>query len=245
MSKYNKKPFTKKGYNDKYAVKKVDKTQDKAIKRIERKVNAMENRKELKYRDVVVDDPFSTNGQITSLNPIDRGDQYFEREGDNIYTKSIRISYIITKPAAVLNSDQSPPFQVRCVLMWDKANNGSSAVQLFTGATPTPIEEANSIFDNRQQATIINAPYYQGTRDRFKVLYDRIHVINNSSSMVANSLVVRKTIPLSGAKILFTNAGDTGAPAEIPQRQLLWITFCAGSADTAQNFTSRLFYTDD
>lgn len=225
------------------AVKKVDIVQNKEIKSLKRKVKTLQNRPEQKYMDHVFDDFPSTNGIAYSLiNNIKRGDNYNQRMGDNIYIKKIRFSYILTKPVA----DPQPPYQIRMILMWDKAPHGSGAFQLFTGTAPDEQQEANALLDDRAGMTTINAPYYVGTRDRFKILYDQIHVINSEDINVAKSLVVRKTIPLSGAKVTYTNVDSTVTGYEaLTQRNLVFLHFTAGSASTAINLTTRVFYTDD
>jgi len=224
---------------------KKDYSQDKAIKNIQIKIKKMENKKELKYKDTTHNVAPDTTGNAVSLcSGLVRGDEYNEREGDNIYAKSLRFSYILTKPSVAVDAS-SPPYQVRMIILWDLARNGQNAVQLFTGVAPTDEEEANAVFDDRDGMTTINAPYYHGTRDRYKILYDKIHVINSTNPQVNNSIVVRKSIPLSGAKITYTDVGDTGAVSELVNRSLIFINFTSGSATTALNFTSRLFYTDD
>jgi len=225
------------------AVKKVDIVQNKEIKSLNRKVTKLQKQKELKYYDSVFDSTPGTSGIAFSLvNKIKRGTNYNQREGDNIYCKKVRLSYILTKPTAV----PQPPFQIRMVLMWDLQANGTGAFQMFTGTAPDATQEANSLFDDRAGMTTINSPYYQNTRDRFKILYDQIHVINSDDPDCSKSLVVRKTIPLSGAKVNYTDQDDETSDFELlPQRNLVLLYFCAGSATTIMNMSCRTFFTDD
>lgn len=148
----------------------------------------------------------------------------------------------MTKPA---ESPQTP-FQIRCIILWDKSNNGGGSFNIFTGTSPTAFLESNSIFDNRDGMTNINAPYSMITRDRYKVLHDRVHVINSvGGTASATSQFYKGFIKLSGAKVQYTDAGDTGDIDELATRNLVFLYFCAGSETTEINFTARLFYHDD
>lgn len=226
--------------------KRSAKPRTKVDKGLSRRITRLENRREIKYNDATTDtSPDTTPTSLSLVQLIDRGDQYNEREGDNIYCKKVRFSYILTKPA-VASAGPSPPYQIRMVMLWDKVTGGGGSYQVFTGTAPTAKELSSAIFDNRDGMTTINAPYSEYTRDRFKILYDRVHIIENKSPETAATVFVRKTIPLSGAKVEFTDVTYDVDPIEqIPERNLIFLYFCAGSTTTAINYTSRLYYTDD
>jgi len=225
--------------------KRSSKPRTKVDKKLSRRISKLENRREIKYKDLTASAIPTTDGVVLSLvNTITRGDQYNERDGDNIFTKKVRLSYILTKPA--ITEGQGAPYQIRCILFWDKVTSGGSTFQLFTGTAPDAKQLSCSLLDDRDGMTTINSPYSENTRDRFKILYDRIHVINNFDPFQAKSLVVRKTIPLSGAKVEYVDVDyDVNPIEQLPERNLVFVYFCAGSTTTAMNFTSRVFYTDD
>lgn len=237
-SQYVKKPKV----NTNYSVKKVDKVQDKELKAINRKLAKLETRRELKYRDVTnTTMPLATGSQAISMTAsLHRGDQYNEREGDNIYAERLSFSYLLTKPT----SNPSPTFQFRIICLWDKNANGSGSLQVFTGVTPSALEEANALFDTRDGMTDINAPYSEITKDRYKILHDKIHIINNDSVVCEKSIHERGSILLHGAKVQYTDT-ESGGSNLLAAKNLIWLWFCAGSEDTNINFTSRLFYYDD
>lgn len=235
------KPMPRRRFTSK---KRSAKPRSKVDKSLSRRITRIENTRELKYYDSTTTIVPSAAGAALSLvQLIHRGDEYNERAGDNIYTKKVRFSYIITKPEYL--TPPAPTYQIRCVLLWDKTNAGGGNFQIFTGVAPIPKEESCSIFDDRDGMTNINAPYNIATKDRFKILYDRIHIIDSATSAASYSRHVRKTIPLSGAKVQYTDAGDAGGIDELPLRNLVFLYFCAGSTETHINFTARVFYNDD
>jgi len=150
----------------------------------------------------------------------------------------LRLSYIITFEPSI------ETLQYRIVVLWDKSNNGGGTFQLFTGGSPTPQQESCSLFDDYAGQTITQAPYNYGTRSRYKILYDRMHVMNHGDATVNNSIYVRKTIQLSGAIINYTDAGDAGGIDELMQRNLIVCLITSGSGDNNINLACRTFYTD-
>jgi len=225
--------------------KRTIKPKTKIDKKLSRRITKLEKQREMKYYDTTnTIKPTAAGTALSLVQLIHRGDQYNEREGDNIYTSGLKYSYILTKPAS--SPDPQPPYQIRCIILWDKANNGGGSFNIFTGVAPTAILESTSIFDNRDGMTNINSPYSMMTKDRYKILYDRIHVMNSTGGISAASSIVQKGfIKLSGAKVQYTDAEDAGGIDELVSRNLIFLYFCAGTEEVAINFTARLFYHDD
>jgi len=224
--------------------KKSAKPKSKVDKSLSRRITKLEKQREMKYFDTTVAaSPIADGYAVSLVQLMHRGDQYNEREGDNIYTSGLKFSYILTKPATM--ASECPPYQIRCIILWDKSNNGGGGFNIFTGTSPTADIESSSIIDNRDGMTTINAPYSMMTKDRYKILYDKVHVINNESSNCVKSTMHKGFIKLSGAKVQYTDAGNAGDIDELVQRNLIFLYFCAGSTTTQINATFRLFYHDD
>jgi len=226
-------------------VKKSSKPKSKVDKKLSRRITKLEKQKEMKYYDVTSTTTPSADGVALSLvQGIVRGDQYNEREGDNLYTSGLRYSYILTKPAP--ETGDSPTYQIRVMFLWDKQNNAGTSFNIFTSTSPTSVLEASSILDDRDGMTNINAPLNMMTKDRFKILYDKIHIINSmGGTSTIMSQVYRGFIKLSGAKVQYTDSGDSGDISEVVSRNLICLYFCAGSVTTAINLTTRVYYHDD
>lgn len=150
---------------------------------IARSVKAMVN-VEYKFHDVKV----TSAAQATSPTPIQLvniaiGDSGSQRDGNQLKAVGIYLKYLWTIDASATNT------QVRVLLVHDKQTNGA----IFTGAD---VLADVSAIDN------IISPYNLDNKYRFRILYDRVHQMNNGGNQ---SVTAKKFIKLN-EKLRYDNA---------------------------------------
>lgn len=225
--------------------KKSGKPVTRADKRLSRRISKLENSIEKKYLDFTTDD-FPTNNGIAKslLSGMADGNNYNQRIGNEVVSNRIFFQYRLFNPAYA-DSPPAAPAQVRMLLLWDKQFNGfeGGVFNIFTGTSPTTLELSTALLDNRSGMISINAPYNQNTKDRFQILYDKVHNMNHGSDIYGVVHNVKKMIPLHNAKVKYSDA--TSGQATLPSRNLVLVYFDSLSTEpTNINWTMRYFYTD-
>jgi len=140
---------------------------------------------ELKYKDT--SDGGSTideSGNITLLNALALGTAATARVGMRINMRSVHLKYIITGPTYTsTNSAFAQYAHARVMLVLDLQPNG---------ATPT----LSDILEDTTAGIGILSPIYLANGARFKVLYDKRHVVN-AQTVIAAANTTQNTMLLS------------------------------------------------
>lgn len=211
----------------------------KVDKSLARRITRLEKQPEVKYLDFTTDSAVTTTGTTLSLiSHMDDGPDYNERIGDKIISKRVYLQYRLVV-------DTAAAWQVRVICGWDKQTDAGLAYSLFTGTSPLTTELSTALLDNRAGMVTMNAPYNQNTKDRYKILYDKVHNINPPDLDVGSYVInVKKMINLNNAVVQYS-AGVQTIDA-LPSRNLFVAYYYSLSAvDVIQmNLTSRFFYID-
>jgi len=221
--------------------KKSSKPKSKVDKKLSMRISKLENSIETKYIDSASGGAITTAGQTFSfLQGMGQGDNYDQRIGNQITSKKLKFIYNIFDPSDTAVA----PSQVRVMIYWDLQFNGNTYSELFTGTSPDADSLSSCVLDNRAGQITVSAFYNENTKQRYKILYDRVHNINHGSSAIGQVVHVNKTISLSNAKMIF--ADTTATAASVPSRALLLSYFyVTGAAQVpVMNFVSRYFFTD-
>lgn len=117
---------------------------------------------ELKFNDASFSTDATTTGAITALNNMAAGDTALLRDGNRIKMKSIQLRFTLENEAQNQNN------AVRMMIVYDRNANLSTASIATAGTGPLDTITIQSL---RQVATV----------SRFKVLWDKVYVLNSQS----------------------------------------------------------------
>jgi len=222
-------------------------TLQKEVKNMDKRIKQIKDDEELKYIDVlqgtanIPASGGSAQGLITLLNPAVTGDLPLNnREGGEIRCTSVQIrAHILTGSTAVTDF----PTEFRCILFWDRQPN-VSAPTLYTSGTGSG---TMGLIDNTTITPIIHAPLNHQVSERYKVLYDKIFILNGTGSddsvPVAKFLTIRKKL---NRKTKYTKTAGVGSVTDIITNALYFVVFNgSGNDDSSAIWGSRVYFKDD
>lgn len=231
-------------YNNRATVKKVDKYQDKKIKQLEKKVNALEDKPEVKYSLQSSDGTLTTTTPQLTIGPlIDNGNDIDDRIGNKITMKWMeyraRVGF-----TDVLSLDT--PFSVRVIILWDKRTNGNVLDTFFLNTTTSPSEErlANSLLDDRDGITLIQAPYYYDLKDRFTILHDKTYITRQNYPEERPILYINKTLNLHNALVEYNLLDEQDDGGALLRRSIRTVLILQDNGNASAQQFIRFFFTD-
>jgi len=178
---------------------------------------------EFKSVDVLADAAScSTTTGIVLLNGMTTGAAINQRVGREVTLRYVQFQYVVRCNTAGVDQ------QVRVVLVYDRQTNGSAPA-------------FNDVFD----VTNVTCARRLENRKRFKILYDRTHVLNaigEAGSQVARRFYRRLRHPVT------FNSGNTGLVGDITTGSvyLLFIsTQAAGTNAALIDYQTRIRYSDN
>lgn len=213
---------------------KVDKNLSKRITKLEREI-------EVKYKDTYLNDnPSTATPILTLLNGMTQGvDDTANRIGSQINATSVQLKYLIRT-----NSANLTPARLRVMLVWDRQANG---------AVPT-MAGTRGILDDATISDFTIAPYSKQTDKRFKVVYDKLHVINpevilNATTGATTTLVPKEVSKFKVIKLkrLIKFNDTAGATINSIETNSLFFIMIAENGPTNQptyDLSVRFFYKD-
>lgn len=180
---------------------------------------------ELKDIDTdVIAGTFNTTGSVILLNGVAQGSEFNTRIGRKFLMKSLLLRFTIFQGStAVL------PSQARWMVVYDKqANAGTPAI--------------TDILDSASAVSFTNLT----NRDRFIIIYDKIHTIGATTGTDNYMQYVKKYRKMN----LEVTNGGVGATAASIQTGALWLVTCGDrpAGTTAARFEAaltRVRFTDD
>lgn len=220
----------------------------KQIDNMSKRVKEIQADEELKWSDVFTSAtiPSSTGGAAGLLTPLILtvvGDLPLNnREGAMIRATSVQIRIHLI---AGSTPTSQYPTEIRTILFWDKqANSGTPT--LYT-AGPYTGPGSNGLLDNTTVgAALSHSPFNRGSSERFRVLYDKVHVLQSSGESgvpLVKFLTIKKKL---GRMVKFTQGAGVGTTADVISNQLWLVFFCsAGSNSASATFGSRVYFKDD
>lgn len=171
---------------------------------------------ELKYNDAAFAADATTTGAIVALNNMAAGDTALLRDGNKILMKTIQLRFTIENEANNQNN------AVRMLIVYDKQPNLAAATIAGAGTGPLDTITIQSL---RQVATT----------SRFKVLMDRVYVINSTSDTAGALQIMHDEayikIPSDCQLTQFAD-GAAGAPQTGNLLLMYFGNVAAGAADT-------------
>jgi len=151
---------------------------------------------ELKFNDNAFATDATTTGAITALNQMAAGDTALLRDGNKILMKSIQLRFTLENEA--LNQNNA----VRMLVVYDKNANLGTASIATAGTGPL---DSITIQSLRQVATM----------SRFKVLSDKVYVLNSTSDTAGALQIIHDELFIKIPKDCQLTAfadGVSGAP---------------------------------
>lgn len=207
------------------------------VKNVSKSVKEIQAKEELKYVDTFLNgSALTSTATLTLLNGMTLGDDVSNRDGNSIAPTSIQCRYLLSGVATSTNSD----IVARHMILWDSQANG---------AAPS----AGDILDGATIATSILSPYKRQYQKRFKILYDKVHVLRPQMVDPANATteilvpVVYKKVKRSLSRVTnFRNAQNTGTITDIATNSLysLWVTNAATALATV-SAGYRMYFKDN
>lgn len=215
--------------------KKVYKKKAPSTVALSKRIKAIEHEIELKAFDTYnVSTSVTTSGTQNLLNAIGRNVAEYQRIGNQIKTTSVQI-----KLSAILNTLSLVPNTMRLIVFWDRqCNNG---LPTMIGAATVP-----SVLDSDYVTEPILMPYNINSRDRYTILYDKMHVIGINDIVGGFPVQVRVNINkyIKASRMCrFDDAGTT--VASITTNALYcWYVTDQGANGPNVKFASRVYYKD-
>lgn len=225
-----KKPKSK-GYKDNYAVKKVDKNQDKALKALTKKVAKLEASPEVKYKfaSSLAQVPGVAGSTFFGLN-IGQGDDFDQRIGEEIMLKKQEWIINVIMPASTSS------VRYRCIFFMDRQTDGNPPALLTSTSLAAGLLDDSVILDTQY------SPHNPRCSERYIVYYDKSFIYNRPDSLVAerHAIMLGKTF---NTKIKYATSGST--IAALPSK-CMHVAIFAVSATSVGTFDihSKTYFTD-
>lgn len=201
------------------------------LKKVNKKVNLILRGIEVKRTLITIGGALTiTNGSVDWLTGVDLNTGSDDRIGEMITAKNLRLRYRLHLVAASTHD-----FELVRIMIVKQMQS--------LNTKPT----AALILENVSNDSFLN----QSTGKRFKILYDRSHVLNRFAGVVgapvdSSTRIFTKTIKLRNMKVKYNTIAvnvATGAGGEVNQLFLVMITD-AGANPAIIDFASDFQYTD-
>lgn len=247
MTTYNKKKTNK--YTKKENLYKAEQPKIyKAVSSLNKKIKNIEKNQELRFIDYTTTlQNVSLTGNLYLLNGSTQGDTPDDkRQGSDITVTSLQMRYHVypgSDPAA-------SPTEVRVIVFWDKQANSSFPTILRTVGT-------NGVLDDSTIAQPVHSPYSRMASSRYKILYDKVHVMNATAvrtfnpatgattNMSVEATYVSVKIPCKRI-VKYTDTGNSGTQADIISNSLWLLTIGSDPLESANFYCgSRVYFKDD
>lgn len=143
------------------------KTKKRTYDRVSRTLNPKASGEELKFVEYTGDYTSHTVGEISLLNGIPSGAHVNARIGNRIEMKTLRLR-MVPEYSSDFTASTSPPGHVRCVVLYDRSNNGltpdatSMFGMVFSGSV--------AVYNENMWLAGVSVP----NRERFVILADEI-----------------------------------------------------------------------
>ncbi|MGN5493394.1 hypothetical protein, partial [Campylobacter coli] len=140
-------------------------------KNLARRVKKLEHSEELKYVDYYDTTALTTTGFLIPLSITAQGDDFNQRVGEEVTAKYMNMKLKYGKTTASINSQI-----YRFIVFWDLQTNGVGPTQLTSTSLIT------GVLDNGTITDALISPHNYRTRERYHILYDKLHHVNAQSS---------------------------------------------------------------
>lgn len=213
--------------------KKMEKKGKKPVptnKQLATRINRLRKQGEMKYEDVSNASAISPTGTIIALSTLAQGDNVEERVGEEVTQKYMNMNCFLT------HSPDVNPGLVRVIVFWDLQTNAVGPTALAS------TDPQLGLLDNVIITSPLLSPHNYRCHDRYKVLYDKVWIINPLSSAVLATHHVKKNFNLHNAKIKYgsSNSGVAG----IVGRALYCMVIGPTNANLAINMNFRSWFGD-
>lgn len=141
------------------------------ISTLNKKIKRLEDSIELKYFDTVFFNTIDNTGELHLINGMASGATQITRVGAEIEATSVQFRFAIdTNPQNVGGCQR-----VRMILFWDSQPNGAAPT---LAGDPLSGGGAGALLNNGTITQLVYAPYQYENQERFRILYDKIFVLN-------------------------------------------------------------------
>lgn len=209
----------------------------KQVMNVKKSVKDLKSKDELKYLDTFINgSSLTSTATLTLLNGMTLGDDVSNREGNQISPTSIQCRYVLGGVATSLDQD----IVVRHIVFWDSQANGSAP-------------SSGDLLDQATISSITIAPYKRQYQKRFKIVYDKTHVLSpkmadpaNATTQILIPLIYKKFKRALGRVVNYRNAQNTGTITDIATNSLysLFVTNNA-AANATVSAGYRMYFKDD
>jgi len=197
------------------------------VKSVNRKVNKILAQTEKKFTNITITGVLTATSTVDWLSPVDLNTGNEDRIGQKITGKSLSIRYSFRFATASTHHHEL----IRVlIVIYREANSGKPA--------------AASILENVTPKSFMSL----ATADRFRIIYDRTHVLNRLADLAVDSStsLIVKRINLRDLNMTYNStavAESTGVGGE--KNQLMLVTITDAGANFANiEFASQLIFTD-
>lgn len=173
------------------------------VKSLDRRIKKIRLNEELSHKDTFYNSQtFSTSANISVLNAMLQGDTNITRDGNNISVTSVQWRFRFQ-----LDTDNLLPVVIRHLVLWDSQPNGA-------------LPGLSDVLDNSVITTAVFAPYNSDFQKRFKILHDKVMVLNpqvisdfdvttgTTSTLIPVTMLDKGKRSLSRVAKYDANAGD-------------------------------------
>lgn len=207
---------------------KKDAVQDKKIENVQKSIQKINSKMELKWFDLLSSVSVSTTASLFSLcHPQQGTGAALLRVGQQIRPTSLQFRGRFTVDSAATFT----PI-VRMIVFWDKQPNA---------ALPT----SALLLDATVITPLVSAPYNHANSDRFKILFDRRWTVEGQPALTSlNSRLIKGNIKL-GRQMKF-NTTNGGTIADITSNSLICLLVSNDATNTPLVATGfRTYYKDN
>jgi len=198
--------------------------------RLETRVRKLERSNELKFTDTYSTTAPVSTGVLICPSLLAQGDDSTNRLGEEITNKYLNMMIRWIHPLG------NVPEQLRVLVFWDMQVNGAGA-DLATSL-------ATSVLDNSVVATLLLAPHNYRTKKRYKILHDKVYVIDPDSTGTDKIRFIRRNFNLHNARTKYNVGGSTINISTITTRAL-YIAHVTTTANTSTIAVgARLWFVD-
>lgn len=209
------------------------------VKNVKKSVKKIQNKEELKYKDVFLNGPAISNvaaGTITGLTGLIMGTTQGTRMGEEVRPTSIQFKAFAQQDAT--NIDTAVLW--RHIIFWDGQNNSS-----FLGnAAP------QSLLDTSVITLAVLAPYDKEQQKRFKVVYDKLFITNpqvqdpaNQATQICSPIHFTKKKRQLNRTVKYIANNGTNADITTNALYSVWYTSILNGGNVYCGY--RLYYKDD
>lgn len=223
--------------------RRYDRSQDRRIRKVEKKLHQQAFQEEVKYKDFFVNNAAPTTlGTLHLINDISQGDTQITREAAQVRMTSMLFRFTMSTTVGLLT-----PLYYRIIVFWDTQVNGVNPTiagnPLSAGTFP--------ILDNTIISDRVYSPRSHELNERFKVIHDKVYTINaesaafNTTPAIVVSQPTGKTIMKHFKFNRIIQFTGLGVGINTMTKNALFVLVITQNTNASYDLATRFFFKDD